>query len=54
MNEQALNTQIFGRKVIEILEDRVVWGEDAIVEIANLAKSLGLATGAADGEFKAV
>ena len=48
------NHETFGRKVIAILEDRMDWDEAAVVEIADLAESMGLATGSADGEFEAV
>ena len=44
------NHETFGRKVIAILEDRIGWDDAAVIEIVNLAESMGLATWE-DGEF---
>jgi len=42
----------FGRKVLSILEDNCDWGEEVVLEIADLAIDMGLATDS-DGEFEA-
>jgi hypothetical protein len=44
--------ETFGRRVLDILVDRCDWDGEAVMEIANLAEGMGLATGAANGEFE--
>jgi len=48
------NHEKFSRKVIKILENNKDWDEDVVLEIAKLAESLELATGATNGIFEAV
>lgn len=45
--------ETFGRSVINILEDHCDWDRDIVIEIADLAIDMGLATDSdGDGEFE--
>lgn len=48
------NYESFGRKVLEILVSNMNWDVDVVIEIAELAERMELATCAADGEFEVV